>query len=261
MATTTAANSDKIPVSFAWQGPNRLNETSSCGYLDIREVVFLFEGAQTKVTVALPENIQPVEAKKFPFKCSRYNETEIVRETFPNALSLTVEQIQKLTVKAGFFKKGAIIETIDAQGREVSQTQTFVRTDRSAVLERPEKIKIGETYTIVVSSNHDVLSARFIKETEASPVINPGVRTSDATSCETPANLLDDLTIEELQSMYKEAFSRNLQHQMCLRLAIVSKDSEIVLAFLDEMLRENFLIIQLKEALEKKGAEVPSDKL
>ncbi len=163
-----AAASDKVILNFAWEGPNRCRGGSSAGGLDIWVVDLAFAGAKTAISVAIPENINPAIARKFPFTCRHMlGQTGIVqRETHPDLLRVTVEQVRSLTLKAGVFEKGRPIGpiTLDPLTGRRSQQETLRRTDRSVELKLPEKLEIGQTYKLVVTSEDLSLSARLIKE-------------------------------------------------------------------------------------------------
>lgn len=189
MSSTAAATSDKIVLNFGWKGPNIWNGGSSRSGLDVRVVDLVFKGAKTDISVHLPENISPVAAQKFPFTCRRYHETEVelggrrfkplLKETHPNSLCVTVEQIRHLTVRAGFFEKGRPIGPVilDPTGR-ITQQETVRRTDRDIRLEIPEELEIGQTYSLVVTSNDLSLSARLLKAQRAEGKMDGKRRTS-----------------------------------------------------------------------------------
>lgn len=152
------------------------------GGLDVCVVDLVFNNSETDISVHIPSDISSSTMQKFPFTCRRYHETEMVmlrgqkfkslaKETHPNSLSVTVEQIQNLVIKAGFFEKGRPIgpRVMDSSGR-ISQQQTVKRSDRVVELEIPEELEIGQTYSLVVTSDDLSLSARLLKEKRANRI-------------------------------------------------------------------------------------------
>lgn len=106
--------------------------TDSSLPLNIGVIDLVFKDAKTAVSIHLPENIHPTEPQKFRFTCLRGP-----KETHPESLSVTVEQIRNLTIKIGLI---------------------------NIALEIPDALEVGETYDLVVSSCDLPLSARLIKQ-------------------------------------------------------------------------------------------------
>ncbi len=169
----SASVSDKIIVNFAWVGPNTSSGGSSRSGLDVRVVDLVFKGAKTKISVHLPENINPAGAQKFPFTCLRYHEMGVAKKTSPESLRVTIEQIHNFTVRVGLFEMGRPIgpKIMDSSTGEITKQQTVRRSDRDVRLEIPEAFEIGQTYSLVVSSDDLSLSARLIKEEKAGPTV------------------------------------------------------------------------------------------
>lgn len=165
MLSTPVATSEKIVLNFAWTGPNTWSGGSSRGGLDVRVVDLVFKGATTNVSVHLPENINPVAPQKFSFTCRKS-----WKETHPDSLCVTTEQVRNLALKAGVFEKGRPIgpKVMDSSGR-ITQQETLRRSDTPIELEVPEELELGQTYNLVVSSEDLSLSARLVKTTVASP--------------------------------------------------------------------------------------------
>lgn len=160
MLSAPVAASEKIVLNFAWTGPNTWRRGSSCGGLDVRVIDLVFKGATTDISVHLPENINPVAPQKLPFTCRKP-----WKETHPDSLCVTTEQIRNLALKAGVFEKGRPISpmVMDSSGR-ITQQETLRRSDRAIGLEIPEELELGQTYSLVVSSDDLSLSARLVKE-------------------------------------------------------------------------------------------------
>ena len=163
MSSAPVATSEKIVLNFAWTGPNTWRGGSSRGGLDVRVVDLVFKGATTGISVHLPENINPVAPQKFSFTCRKS-----WKETHPDSLCVTTEQVRNLALKAGVFEKGRPIGpmVMDSSGR-ITQQQTLRRSDRAIELGLPEELELGQTYSLVVSSDDLSLSARLVKEEKA----------------------------------------------------------------------------------------------
>jgi|GEM_PF-1551610 len=180
MASAPVATSEKIVLKFVWTGPNNWRGGSSRGGLDVRVIVLVFRGAKTDISVHLPEDINTFALQRIAFTCRKYHDSTIelfgrqsrllAKETHPKSLSVTVEQVRNLTVRAGFFEQGRPIgpKVMDSSGR-ITQQSTVLRNDRNVSLEIPEELELGQTYNLVVSSENILLSARLEKETVASP--------------------------------------------------------------------------------------------
>ena len=166
---------EKIILNFGWEGPSRWRGGWSHGGLDVDSVGLEFKGAKTAISVDIPDNISTIIAQKLPFTCRRYHEAElelnsrafkpVTKETHPDSLKVTVEQIRTLRVKAVFFeespRKGPAI--MDSSG-QITREKYVLRLDREVKLKLPEELEIGQTYTLVVTSNDLSLSARLTKE-------------------------------------------------------------------------------------------------
>lgn len=186
--TSIAGMSDKIVLNFAWTGPNTWNGgSSSRGGSDIGIVDLVFKDAKKEISVLLPDNINPTGAQKFSFTCRKYLGKEdgdfpIAKETHPDSLCVTIEQVHNLTVRAGYFEKGRPIgpKIMDTRTGKITQQHTVRRTDMNARLEIPEELEIGQKYSLVVSSNGHSLSARLIKEEKtARPTENKQAASGD----------------------------------------------------------------------------------
>jgi hypothetical protein len=165
MSSVAVPTSEKIVLNFAWTGPNTWRGGSSRWGLDIRVVDLVFKDAKTDVSVHLPQNINPVVPQKFPFTCRKS-----WKETHPDSLCVTTEQVRNLVLKAGVFEKGRPIGpmVMDSSGR-ITQQETLRRSDEAIGLEVPEELELGQTYNLVVLSEDLSLSARLVKATVASP--------------------------------------------------------------------------------------------
>lgn len=160
MFSAPIAATEKIILNFAWTGPNIWRGGSSRGGLDVGVVDLIFKGATTDISIHLPENINPVTPQKFSFTCRKS-----LKETHPDSLRVTIEQIHNLTIKAGFFEKGRSIGpmVMDFSGK-ITQQQPLRRSDREVRLDIPDNLELGQIYSLVVSSNDLSLSARLVKE-------------------------------------------------------------------------------------------------
>lgn len=174
-----SATSEKIILNFRWEGPNSKYGGWQSGGLEVRIVDLLFKDAKTSISVHIPDNLPPNTAQRFSFTCRRYHENEceigehkfkpLAKETHPESLRVTVEQIRNLTIKAGFFEesphKGLAI--MDRSGK-ITREKRVLRSDSEVNLKIPEELEIGEIYTLVVMSNNLSLSARLVKEEKTS---------------------------------------------------------------------------------------------
>ncbi|MBJ7450212.1 MAG: hypothetical protein JHC93_07645, partial [Parachlamydiales bacterium] len=154
---------------------NTSNGGISQGGLEVKVVDLLFKDAKTEISVHLPDNINSSTPQKFPFTCRKYHQTEVeingrrfkplLKETTPDLLSVTIDQIRNLKVRAGIFERGRPIgpKIMDSSGK-ISQQQTVRRSDRDINLEVPKDMEIGQTYSLVVSSIGTSLSACFVKK-------------------------------------------------------------------------------------------------
>ncbi|MCB1112675.1 MAG: hypothetical protein H7A37_05685 [Chlamydiales bacterium] len=172
-----SAVNNTIIISFAWEGPNTWRGGVSHGGLDVRVVDLKFKDAKTKISIHLPQDINPSTAEKYSFTCYRYHDqTEdrnvkpLLKETNPQQLKVTIEQIRNLVIQAGFFEKGRPIgpKIMNSVTGEITQQQTVLKSDRKVELELPEELEIDQTYTLVVTSRELSLSARLIKNEKVS---------------------------------------------------------------------------------------------
>lgn len=172
----SSAISEKIILNFCWQGPSDWRGGLFNGGMDAKIVDLIFKDAKTEISVHIPEKISPSIIKKLPFTCRRYRETEwelngqkfkpLAKETHPNLLQVTVEQIRHLTIKVGIFEEsphnGPAI--MDSFGR-ITREKRVLRSDTEIKLEGLEGLEIGQTYNLVVTSNNNFsFSARLLKE-------------------------------------------------------------------------------------------------
>ena len=174
----TPAVGEKIILNFGWEGPSSWHGGWSHGGLDVGVVDLVFKNAKTDISVHIPDNISVSAVKKLPFTCRRYHETEcelngrkfkpLAQETHPDSLKVTIEQICNLTIKAGIFvkspEKGPAI--MDSFGK-INREKHVLRSDREIKLKVPEELEMGQTYSLVVSSDDLSLSARLLKEKKA----------------------------------------------------------------------------------------------
>ena len=160
MSSTDIATNDKIVLNFSWKGPNVWKGGCSRGGLDVRVVDLVFKDAKTEISVHLPENINPEAAQKLSFTCCKY-----AKETHPESLRVTIEQIRNLTIRAGFFEKGGFTgpRVMNSSTGRITQQQTIRRSDREIRLEIPKELEIGQIYTLIITSEDLSLSASLLK--------------------------------------------------------------------------------------------------
>lgn len=174
----TPAIEGKIILNFGWEGPSSWHGGWSQGGLNAGVVDLIFKNAKTDTLVHIQENSSPSIVKKLRFTRRRYHETEcelngrkfrpLAQETYPDSLAVTVEQIHNLTIKVGIFEesphKGPAI--MDSFGW-ITLEKHALRSDKEIKLEVPEALEIGQTYTLIVTSNNFSFSARLLKEEKA----------------------------------------------------------------------------------------------
>lgn len=155
------AASGKVTLNFEWRGPSSRQEGSLGKGSEVGVVDLIFQNAKTAISVHIPNNLPADAAKQLPFTCQRD-----FKETYPESLCVTIEQIEHLTIKAGFFEespnKGPKI--MDFSGK-VTQEKSVLRSESEVTLEKPEKLEIGQTYRLVMTSNKNLsLTALLVKE-------------------------------------------------------------------------------------------------
>lgn len=286
MASPAVASGQKIVLNFAWTGPNSSNRGTSPSDLDVRVVDLVFKGAKSEISVYLPENINPV-GQKFPFIRRKYHENEVefrgrkfkalAEETHPHSLSVTIEQIQNLTVKAGFFEKGRAIgpKIIDRSGN-ILQEYAMQRSHRDIRLEIPQVLESGQPYSLVVSSNDDLLlSARLIKEDASRSVDDkkdPGgdqfkeqMKNMGATLNRNrpPESSYDlgALSLPELQSRFDQTFLKDKEFEIQRMKAALAGNVEEMNKILKAEQANSQVLMHLSDALERKGvnAQIPEN--
>jgi hypothetical protein len=170
-----SATSEKIILNFGWKGPSSWQGGWTHKGLDVGIVDLVFKDAKTEISVHIPDGIAPAATQKLSFTCRRYQDTEwevgghkfkpLAKETHPNLLQVTVEQIRNLTIKAGIFEespyKGPAI--MDSSGK-ITREKRVLRSDNDVKLEIPEELEIGQTYTLVVTSNDSLFQLALLKK-------------------------------------------------------------------------------------------------
>lgn len=307
MAST--ATSEKIVLNFAWTGPNTWHGGSSRGGLDVGVVDLVFEGAKTAISVHLPSDINPQNPRKFSFTCRKPDRAQ---ETHPQQLSVSIDQVHHLTVRAGMFKKGRPIGPIilDQETGQVTQQQTVRRSNRDVQLEIPKELEPGQIYSLLIASSKDLhLSARLVKEkpveesecsarlkkmgealilegmknlelasagkgpetstgvyahciqgvVRAGQEMHPDIQVPRVSPADSSVNL-DELSVEELQERFNGAFKQDLLLRKQMQEASFAGDIPRLNSLLRADLLNSQLVIQLHEALERKGAKtlIPS---
>lgn len=161
---TTEATSEKITFCFGWKGPTSQQGGQPPERLDVETVKLVFKSAKTDISVPLPKSPADLALpnspyKKCLFRCRKYSERLhddrkvkiLTKETHPDLLSATVEQINNLTIKAKILR--------------ITPEKDRHQSNREIKLKLPEVLEIGQTYCLLVASDENLsLSAGLIKE-------------------------------------------------------------------------------------------------
>jgi hypothetical protein len=229
---------------------------------------------------------------------------------------VTTEQVRNLALTAGVFEKGrAIGPVVMSPSGKITRQETLVRSNRSIGLEIPEELELGQTYTLLVSSDNLSLSARLVKQEIATPPreeekpyeaeflrrlqergkaiireefreidlassgafsgysrsdlvaqsmrrviaacqeLHPGIRVPDDTSHFGSPSDLDTLSAEELQAHFEMSFEKDKAFES-ERMQAAKEGNEVKMnKILKEELSNSQLLINLAEALQRKGIE------
>jgi len=155
---------DKIIVKFNWGGPTQ----SQDGRLHTHKVSLEIQGINSRIHVSLPSSVLPSTPKYLPFTVTKVtkiadsdsadSDGTVVKETYPNLLKMTVEQIESLELLVDIF--GA-----DLLGEDPDVIVPASETPYSKIIPTfPEKIEEGQTYCLRVRSNESlVISACLVK--------------------------------------------------------------------------------------------------
>lgn len=188
MATSSTSATNKIILNFGWIGPNTWKGGWSKGGLDVRVVDLKFKDAKTEFSVHLPANISPAKVEGFSFTCRRYRtglnigNRVLDKETQPDSLSVTIEQIQNLTINARIFEKSSWEGNamLDSSGKIIRE-ERILKSDRTVGLKIPEALEIGKTYRLLITSVDLDLTARVeLFEEEKIPESIPAPPKEDA---------------------------------------------------------------------------------
>lgn len=164
-----------IIINFGWKGPNTWRGGWTKGGLDAKVVDLLFKDAKTEISVHIPDHISPEKVQKLPFTCRRYHDKEsnlngrkfklLDKETHPQLLKITAQQVRNLTIKAGIFEKSPRQgpPTMDSSGR-ITREEYVLRSDREIKLQVPSDLEIGKTYCLEITSKDFSFEARLVKE-------------------------------------------------------------------------------------------------
>ena len=225
----------KILINFGWKGPNTLENG-----LHVSSVGLNFKKANSDFSVTLPTGINPDGIERYNFTVIKYLEPRSAEnpdasrtpseKTEPSTLSVTVDKIRSLKV-----------------GYTLSLGEVNAKSSKAAIVSMPDAIEVGQTYTLVASTDGSVFSVVLQKEGELKR-----------------AEELDSLTVEELKSRFDEACLRGISLTQNAALAnLVEPSAESTKAL--DLDRENVLLIEaLKAALERKsnvdnqGQDLPS---
>lgn len=165
------SSAGKIVVYFGWKGPTTSHGGWQKGGLDVGSIDLIFQEARTRVSVILPDRIDPALTNRISFTCRRpIGESSFANETHPNALSLTIEQVRHLKLNAAFLEKSPVSNwtMMDQQGR-ITREERILRTDQKVGLTIPDNLEAGKTYLLEVTSKDLSLSARLVEEQPEDP--------------------------------------------------------------------------------------------
>lgn len=166
-----------IWINFGYRGPCSYNGGYHNGGIDVRVVDLVFENAKMKICVHIPKTVNPRQINELPFCCHRYEEVKnkgysincpiIIKETHPETLQVTMEQIRNLKLVAGLYEEVENKRMIfkDSFGN-VTYEKGALRTDCPVALEIPENLENDNDYVLVVTSqNQASLSAHLVRKT------------------------------------------------------------------------------------------------
>jgi hypothetical protein len=250
-----STTNEKVHLNFVWEGPSSWQGGWTREGLDIRVVDLIFKNAKSKISVNIPENTPASTVKTLPFICRTYHETEceikgrkfkpLAKETHPDILNVTIEQIRNLTIKAGIFEESPNHgpSFVDQFGK-ITREKRILRSDSDIKLELPEELEMGQTYSLVFTSKDFSFSARIQKEEKA--------KSSDSANFE-------DLSKDELQSRFEVAFTKDKEFETQRMRAYTSGNMKEVNRIFELESANSQLLIKLAETLEKKGfkAQIP----
>ncbi len=179
---TSASNqtNQKIVFNFRWEGASTFNGGCFQGGSEIGVVDLVFKNAKSTTSVSIPDDLSPHSVKKLPFTFKKYRENTgssdtrlLTKETQPYSLKATIEQIESLTIYAGIFTQSPIKgpATLDDKGK-ITYGKRVMRSDREVPFEKPKKLEMGQTYTLIVTSKDSSLSAHLEKESKVNDSIN-----------------------------------------------------------------------------------------
>lgn len=174
---STPSTNNKVPVCFYWVGSNTWNGGWSKGGLDAKVIDLIFQGSKTSVSVSIPDGMTATDSRKLSFTCRKYGEQEVelngrkfkplIKESAPDLLNLTVDQILNLTLKIGIFEespnKGPSV--VDRTGK-ITQEKRVLRSDRAIALALPESFEPGKIYKLTVTAKDFSFSADLQKVDE-----------------------------------------------------------------------------------------------
>jgi hypothetical protein len=312
---STPSVNEKIIINFGWQGPTARDvESYEDSSLYVKNVTLGFKNATTAVSVRIPENISPNTVRRIPFTCQKISG----QETHPDFLQVTIERIRNLTISARISEeipRGPSI--VESSGRIRREKHSNGEWDRAIPLEVPEELEIGQTYSLVVTSDDLSLSARLLKEERntrtledekqghrnefqgrmrnmgealiregmqnlnlasrngagvvdsssttadvfahgmrgvirAGQQMHPDIRVPQTRPSTSPSDL-DRLTVDELESRFANTFKKDKEFETQRTQAAMRGDIEKMNEILEVETANSQLLIQLGEALERKG--------
>lgn len=141
-------------MNFGWKGPNAWHGGTlqpTDGFKASR-VQLIFKDSKNDISVSIPSGSTSLQ--KFLFRCIR-NEQACESAI----LNVTSDQIYNLTIKISLFTKSHFPNPTNLN------ESVRVRSDCTVKLEIPEKLELGQTYTLVITSKENLaLSACLVKE-------------------------------------------------------------------------------------------------
>lgn len=173
-----APASNKIALSFGWMGSSCWNGGISHGGLEVGVIDLLFQNASTEVSVTIPQDTNCSKVKRFPFTCRKYSQIPmtidgrtfrpLAQETTPNVVSVTIEKMRNLTIRAGIFEESPHSSYVmDTSGR-VTKPLSLLRSNREIHFKLKEELESDQHYTLVIESADKALTARLVKVRAAS---------------------------------------------------------------------------------------------
>ncbi len=175
MATAPITVTDQVTLNFVWKGPNNSQAGRTAG-LQVRVVHLEFQDDEKKVWVQLPQRIFASASTRLPFTCSvssregterSQSSSGVVKDVTFEQLSLQVtqKQIRNLVLKTHILDKSPDSgwSCIDASTVDITKEKPELWSNENVEFKIPDKLEIGQTYCIEMTSKELALSARLVK--------------------------------------------------------------------------------------------------